>query len=126
MLASSRAALLRTPLLRTVPLPLRTANAAARGLRASAPARESDVAQRFPGSGAVTTIDPSKFVDGESLAAHQDRVRHDNPANRTFNYAMIGASRPGSAHATPIHPLTLLAPPPCSCQPCTPLLRLAG
>eukprot|EP00962_Isochrysis_galbana_P059617 scaffold33308_cov118-Isochrysis_galbana.AAC.2 len=102
MLASSRAALLRTPLLRAVPLPLRAAGAAARALRVSAPAQQSDVTQRFPGSGAVTTIDPSKFVDGESLVAHQARVRHDNPANRTFNYAMIGAFRSGSLTPGPI------------------------
>jgi len=98
-------------------VPLRAAlSPAARGLRVSAPVQQSDVAQRFPGSGAVTTIDPSKFVDGESLVAHQARVRHDNPSNRTFNYAMIGAFRlsPSAAAPTPfslaLPPLLLAAP----------------
>merc|ERR1712031_106017 len=34
-----------------------------------------------------------KYVDSESLVAHQARVRHADPANRTFNYAMIGGAR---------------------------------
>mmetsp|Transcript_62403 Transcript_62403/g.103800 ORF Transcript_62403/g.103800 Transcript_62403/m.103800 type:complete len:237 (+) Transcript_62403:59-769(+) len=69
-----------------------TAAVMARSIRTSAPAL-SEVAKAAPTEGALTTIDPSKFVDGESLVAHQARVRHDNPANRTFNYAMIGGSR---------------------------------
>ena len=52
-----------------------------------------------PGGGYVTTVDPSKFVDGESLTAHQARVRHADPANRTFNYAMIGGAKFISASA---------------------------
>jgi len=71
---------------------------ALRSLRVSAPAQQSEVTRSTtPGGGYVTTVDPSKFVDGESLTAHQARVRHADPANRTFNYAMIGAPRPARA-----------------------------
>jgi ubiquinol-cytochrome c reductase iron-sulfur subunit len=41
--------------------------------------------------GSVVPVD--KYFDDESLVAHQARVRHDNPANRTFNYTMIGGAR---------------------------------
>ena len=41
--------------------------------------------------GAVVPVD--KYFDDESLVAHQARVRHDDPGNRTFNYTMIGGSR---------------------------------
>merc|ERR1719454_2048886 len=72
----------------------------ARSLRVSAPAQQSEVTRSTtPGGGYVTTVDPSKFVDGESLTAHQARVRHADPANRTFNYAMIGGAKFISASA---------------------------
>jgi len=34
-----------------------------------------------------------KYFDSESLIAHQARVRHADPANRTFNYTMVGGAR---------------------------------
>jgi len=42
-------------------------------------------------SGNVVPVD--KYFDDESLVAHQARVRHADPANRTFNYTMIGGAR---------------------------------
>ena len=39
----------------------------------------------------VQVVPVDKYFDDESLMAHQARVRHDDPANRTFNYTMIGA-----------------------------------
>jgi len=42
-------------------------------------------------SGAVVPVD--KYFDNESLVAHQARVRHADPANRTFNYTMLGGAR---------------------------------
>merc|ERR1719399_256264 len=42
-------------------------------------------------SGNVVPVD--KYFDDESLVAHQARVRHADPANRTFNYTMLGGSR---------------------------------
>ena len=54
-------------------------------------------------SGAVIPVD--KYFDGESLMEHQARVRHDNPANRTFNYTMVGGARfiGASAARLPCH-----------------------
>ena len=43
---------------------------ALRSLRVSAPACQSEVTRSTtPGGGYVTTVDPRKFVDGESLTA---------------------------------------------------------
>ena len=63
---------------------------AVRGLRASAPA-QSSVPTVTTSSGATIPVD--KYFDDESLVAHQERVRHSDPANRTFNYTMIGAKQ---------------------------------
>ena len=63
----------------------------ARLFRASSPSL--DALTTTPPAGGVATIDPSKFVDGESLVAHQARVRRDSPMGRTYNYAMLGAPR---------------------------------
>jgi len=51
----------------------------------------SSVATTSPSS--APTVPPSKFWDNESLVAHQERIRHADPNNRTFNYAMIGGAR---------------------------------
>lgn len=56
------------------------------------PTVQSEVTRAATG-GSLATVDPMKYVDGESLVAHQARVRHADPANRTFNYAMIGPCR---------------------------------
>ena len=61
----------------------------ARSLRLT-PAVQSELSRTATG-GSLATVDPMKYVDSESLVAHQARVRHADPANRTFNYAMIGA-----------------------------------
>ena len=72
---------------------------ASRGLRHTAALR-SEVMTPSGEPGAVKTnstpeaIAAFKYFDGESLVAHQERVRHDNPANRTFNYTLIGAPPP--------------------------------
>jgi len=42
-------------------------------------------------SGNVVPVD--KYFDDESLVAHQARVRHADPGNRTFNYTVVGGSR---------------------------------
>ena len=42
-------------------------------------------------AGNVVPVD--KYFDDESLVAHQARVRHADPANRTFNYTMVGGAR---------------------------------
>jgi ubiquinol-cytochrome c reductase iron-sulfur subunit len=34
-----------------------------------------------------------RYFDDESLVAHQARVRHSDPNNRTFNYTMVGGAR---------------------------------
>lgn len=44
-------------------------------------------------SNAIAKADPMTFVEAESLADHQARVRHSDPSNRTFNYTMIGGAR---------------------------------
>jgi len=63
----------------------------ARSLRLT-PAVQSELSRTATG-GSLATVDPMKYVDSESLVAHQARVRHADPANRTFNYAMIGGAR---------------------------------
>ena len=64
-------------------------------LRSVGPALASRSSSTVPtvttSSGAVVPVD--KYFDDESLVAHQARVRHDDPGNRTFNYTMIGGSR---------------------------------
>jgi len=75
---------LASPLARLAP------TLAVRGLRASAPA-QSSVPTVTTSSGATIPVD--KYFDDESLVAHQERVRHSDPANRTFNYTMIGGAR---------------------------------
>ena len=41
-------------------------------------------------AGGTAMVNPDKFVTGETVAEHQVRVRHDNNAFRTHNYAVIG------------------------------------
>ena len=77
-----------------------------RSLRQCAPALQSDVTTRGQIS-SVSANDASKFVESETLAQHQQRVRHDNPANRTFNYALLGVLRirgPGRGRAVTLPP----------------------
>jgi len=62
----------------------------ARHLRVTPPALKA--ALTSPTSGGAV-IDPKTYFDGESLAAHQERVRIADPGNRTYNYAMIGGAR---------------------------------
>jgi len=44
-------------------------------------------------AGGTAMVNPDKFVTGETVAEHQVRVRHDNNAFRTHNYAVIGGAR---------------------------------
>ena len=48
----------------------------------------------MPAGGAAAIPDLDKFVTGETVAQHQVRVRHDNNAFRTHNYAVIGELLP--------------------------------
>lgn len=66
------------------------ASAAVRQLRTT-PAPLGMLTTSMPASGVVT--DPAKFVDGESLVAHQARVRHEDPGYRTYNYAVMGGAK---------------------------------
>ncbi|KOO24315.1 ubiquinol--cytochrome-c reductase-like protein [Chrysochromulina tobinii] len=63
---------------------------AVRSLRAAAPV-QSSVPTVTTDNGTVVPVD--KFVDSDSLAYHMAKVRHSDPANRTFNYTMIGGAR---------------------------------
>jgi len=63
----------------------------ARHLRTTVPALRSTAPTTTTSGGAL--VDPSKFFDNESLAAHQARTRADDPSNRTYNYALIGGAR---------------------------------
>ena len=55
-------------------------------------ARCSSTVPAVPGpTGAPVPVD--KYFDNESIVAHQARVRHADPMNRTFNYTMIGGAR---------------------------------
>jgi ubiquinol-cytochrome c reductase iron-sulfur subunit len=56
------------------------------------PARLGMLTTPMP-AGSAATIDVDKFVTGETVAEHQVRVRHDNNAFRTHNYAVIGGAR---------------------------------
>lgn len=51
----------------------------------------------MPAGGAAAIPDLDKFVTGETVAQHQVRVRHDNNAFRTHNYAVIGEPPPHNA-----------------------------
>ena len=64
---------------------------AVRALRTSVPAHSSTAPTVTTSSGVVVPVD--KYFDDESLVAHQARVRHADPNNRTFNYTMVGGSR---------------------------------
>merc|ERR1719172_560227 len=86
MMLTTRLASLRAPLLRQSAPVL----SAVRSLRSTAPA-QSSVPTVTGSSGAAVPVD--KYFDGESLMEHQARVRHSDPANRTFNYTMIGGAR---------------------------------
>jgi hypothetical protein len=78
---------------------------AVRSLRVSAPAQQSSVPSVtgntvVNSSGATVPVD--KFFDDESLVEHQARVRHADPANRTFNYTMVGTySHPSLRYPSP-------------------------
>ena len=89
----------------------------ARSLRTSAPALSVQLTPRTSGHDYLATVNPQKFYESESLAAHQDRVRHDDPGNRTFNYAMIGPP-PLAPTPTPAHrPAADLPGPPPTAPP---------
>ena len=81
MLAALRGGARAPPALRSM---------AVRSLRAAAP-MQSSVPTVTTGSGRVVSVD--HFVEDESLVAHQARVRHSDPGNRTFNYTMLGGAR---------------------------------
>ena len=68
----------------------RVLGSGARGLRTT-PARLGMLTTSMPASGQVFA--PEKFVDGESLVAHQARVRHEDPGYRTYNYAVMGGAK---------------------------------
>ena len=71
-------------------------------------------------SGNVVPVD--KYFDDESLVAHQARVRHADPANRTFNYTMLGGSRFLGASAARLLVVKFLA----SMNPAADVLALAS
>jgi ubiquinol-cytochrome c reductase iron-sulfur subunit len=72
-------------------LPARAPSMLFRALHASAP--RAGMLTTAPPPGGLASIDPEKFVDGETLKQHQARVRHAEPAQRTYNYAMLGGAR---------------------------------
>ena len=89
----------------------------ARSLRTCSPALSSQVTPRTGGHDYLASVDTHKYYDGESLVAHQERVRHDDPGNRTFNYAMIGPPPPARPPPRPARRAargraTDLPPPP--------------
>merc|ERR1719409_1318084 len=84
------AALRRAPTALAAPLRLSLPSLAVRALRTSAPVQSTSPTVTTS-SGAVVPVD--KYFDDESLMAHQARVRHADPGNRTFNYTMVGGSR---------------------------------
>ena len=63
-----------------------------------------------------------KFFESESLVAHQARVRHADPANRTFNYTMIGGARFMGASAARLLAVKFLA----AMNPAADVLALAS
>jgi len=91
---------------------LRTAPAARRVL--------SSVPTVTTNDGSVVPVD--KFFDRESLVEHQARVRHDNPANRTFNYTMVGGARFIGASAARLLAVKFLA----NMNPAADVLALAS
>ena len=91
---------------------LRTAPAARRVL--------SSVPTVTTNDGSVVPVD--KFFDRESLVEHQARVRHDNPANRTFNYTMLGGARFIGASAARLLAVKFLA----NMNPAADVLALAS
>ena len=74
----------------------RAAPVGARMLRTT-PARLGMLTTPMPAGGAAAIPDLDKFVTGETVAQHQVRVRHDNNAFRTHNYAVIGEPPPHNA-----------------------------
>ena len=93
---------------------------AVRGLRAAGPLQQSTVPTVTTSSGQTIPVD--KYFDGESLVEHQARVRHDDPANRTFNYTMIGGARFMGASAARLLAVKFLA----SLNPAADVLALAS
>ena len=71
-------------------------------------------------SGNVVPVD--KYFDDESLVAHQARVRHADPANRTFNYTMLGGARFLGASSARLVAVKFLA----SMNPAADVLALAS
>jgi len=92
---------------------------AVRALRVAAPV-QSSVPTVVTESGAAVPVD--KYFDGESLVAHQARVRHSDPANRTFNYTMIGGARFMGASAARLLAVKFLA----AMNPAADVLALAS
>jgi len=90
-----------------------------RSLRAGAPV-QSSVPTVINDSGAAVPVD--KYVETESLVAHQARVRHADPANRTFNYTMLGGSRFLGASAARLLAVKFLA----AMNPAADVLALAS
>ena len=111
--ASARSALLRPLAPTTLP------GVAVRGLRAATPL-QSTVPTVTTSSGAVVPVD--KYFDNESLVEHQARVRHGDPANRTFNYTMLGTARFMGASAARLLAVKFLA----SLNPAADVLALAS
>jgi len=118
MLARAAASqLLRSQALRTATPALPAL--AVRSLRAATPA-QSSVPTVTIDSGAAVPVD--KYVDSESLVAHQARVRHDDPGNRTFNYTMLGGARFMGASAARLVAIKFLA----AMNPAADVLALAS
>jgi ubiquinol-cytochrome c reductase iron-sulfur subunit len=110
MLRAASSTLRRTPALQGL---------AVRSLRAATPA-QSSVPTVVNDSGAAVPVD--KYVETESLVAHQARVRHADPANRTFNYTMLGGSRFLGASAARLLAVKFLA----AMNPAADVLALAS
>jgi ubiquinol-cytochrome c reductase iron-sulfur subunit len=101
--------------------------AAARGLRATPAAHSVDTVQTGAGAPVKTNSTPEaiaamKYFDGESLVAHQERTRISDPANRTFNYTMLGGARLVGASAARLCVVKFLA----AMNPAADVLALAS
>lgn len=97
-------------------LSLRTSAVFARSLRSTS------AVQASAPSTISSSVPLSKFVEAETLAEHQNRVRHNDPGNRTFNYAMLGGARFMGASAARLAVVKFLA----SMNPAADVLALAS
>merc|ERR1719454_1997627 len=95
-------------------------SAARSALPALAVRASSTVPTVTTSAGTVVPVD--KYFDDESLVAHQARVRHADPANRTFNYTMIGGARFLGASSARLLVVKLLA----AMNPAADVLALAS